>query len=36
MHEEDEMPVILELEEYEADLVVDALMEGCIRMGRPL
>ncbi|ASP98426.1 hypothetical protein CN065_14175 [Sinorhizobium meliloti] len=26
------MPVILELEEYEADLVVDALMEGRIRL----
>lgn len=32
MHEEDVMPVILELEDYEADLVVDALMEGRIRL----
>lgn len=30
--EEDEMPVILELEDYEADLVVDALVEGRIRL----
>ncbi len=26
------MPVILELEKYEAELVVDALMEGRIRL----
>lgn len=32
MHDEDVMPVILELEDYEANLVVDALVEQRIRL----
>lgn len=32
MYEEDEMPVILELEDYESNLVVDALVEQRIRL----